>query len=125
MQDYAIAHSLRSSAWMKRGDTRFIVEPDGSMMDPRETGVFGENFLTAFDLELDLAGHKAILACRIIAAATSSTGSKDYARVPITIGHFGHIFLWVKLDGRTMRAVLDTGADESILPLAVAARFRG
>jgi predicted aspartyl protease len=100
---------------MKDDEREFYVIPAGRLPDG-DGGLLAPDILRAFDLDFDFAN------------ATLSLFSQDHceghvvywtndpaARVAIKIDKYGHIVVPVQLDGKTVLAAVDTGADRSTM----------
>jgi hypothetical protein len=89
---------------------------------PRDTvgnqtidGLLGRDFLSLFDLDLDVPAHHVTLYRVDDCSGRFLPWPGDYAAVPITIPTEQAIVVPVTLDGRSLRALLDTGAGSSLL----------
>jgi predicted aspartyl protease len=86
-------------------------------------GILAPDFLRSFDLDFDFAATKLNLM-----SPDHCKGQVVYwkapvaATVPFQMDRLGHITLQLQLDGKKVRALLDTGASETVLDLAVARR---
>ena len=81
-------------------------------------GLLGRDFLSLFDLDLDVPSHRLTLY-----RVTGCTGrflpwTGGYAAIPITMPTGQAILVPVTLDGRNLRAMLDSGASSSVLAAA-------
>src|ERR1700722_18157537 len=78
-------------------------------------GLLGRDFLSLFDLDLDVPAHHVTLYRVDDCSGRFLPWPGDYAAVPITIPTEQAIVVPVTLDGRSLRALLDTGAGSSLL----------
>ena len=89
--------------------------PPGHASNQVIDGMLGRDFLSLFDLDLDMPNH--LLTLYQVHGCTGRflpwTG--DYTAIPITVPTESAIILPVNLDGRPLRAMLDTGASASFL----------
>ena len=85
--------------------------------------LLGEDFLRAYDIEFDLA-HQAVrlLQPRNCGEGDMAYWTQSYNETPITETRGGKIEITVKLNGRPVRAILDSGAQTSVAVPTVAAR---
>jgi predicted aspartyl protease len=100
---------------LKAEKREFYVIPAGAMPEG-DGGLLGPDILRAFDLDFDFAN------------ATLSLFSQDHceghvvywtngpvARVPVTVNKYGHMVVPVQLDGKTILAAVDLGADRTTM----------
>jgi hypothetical protein len=78
-------------------------------------GLLGRDFLSQFDLDLDVPAHHVTLYRVSDCSGRFLPWSGDYAAVPITFPTEQAIVVPVTLDGKPLRALLDTGAGTSLL----------
>ncbi|MDB5973399.1 MAG: hypothetical protein JWR07_159 [Nevskia sp.] len=103
----------------------FFVGPDELTDDPRVGGNLGANLLQEYDLEID-PGHRTVSLfiqhhCK---QAPVHWAESDVVSIPFDLDHH-LITIPVVLDGKPMRALLDTGASSSILSLKAAKALFG
>lgn len=79
------------------------------------SGIFGADFLSNYDLELDFGGGKVNLFSSDHCAGQVVYWAKDFIAIPFTMDAGHHIELPVELDGKRMRAMLDTGASLTLI----------
>jgi predicted aspartyl protease len=107
------------------GDIKMMVAPvlDDLSDDPRIVGLLGADVLSNFDLSIDYGTRKLDLLDR-----NHCEGNILYwpaqavATVPFKIWHNTQIVFDVILDGKPVKAILDTGASNSTLKLDYAVR---
>jgi predicted aspartyl protease len=106
-------------------DATVYVGPDGFSPDPRLAGILGANLLRAYDVEIDPAAGRVSLLSQDRCSGNPLGGSGDRAlALPIEVGPGGWIVVPVTLDGVRLRAIIDTGADTSVIGVDSArARF--
>ncbi|MDR3528710.1 MAG: retroviral-like aspartic protease family protein [Rhizomicrobium sp.] len=109
------------------GESEFMVSPglnDGD--EPDVVGILGTDFLAMFDIAIDPAAKKLDLLdpdhCpeKVIYWPASAI-----AKVPVERLRDGHIVVSLELDGKPVRAILDTGASGSTLRITAAHAFLG
>jgi predicted aspartyl protease len=88
-------------------------------------GVFGANFLEAYDVELDLAHNKVNLFLPNKCAAAPVYWTQDFDELPFRVDASMHAVLQVTLDGHPLTALLDTGSSMTNISQLVARRTFG
>ena len=78
-------------------------------------GLLGRDFLSLFDLDLDVPAHRITLYRVHDCAGRFLPWSSDYATIPIAVPAEQAIIVPVTLDGMTLRALLDSGASSSLV----------
>ncbi|HQT77847.1 MAG: hypothetical protein B7X08_04785 [Acidocella sp. 20-63-7] len=78
-------------------------------------GLLGRDFLSVFDLDLDVPGRRLTLYRVNGCSGNFLPWRFGYSVVPVTMPTEQAIVMPVVLDGVTLRALLDTGADSSLL----------
>ena len=118
----ALPRSLRLGAVTLRrktltGDTSVTVGPlPMSIVDGHQiAGLLGRDFLSPFDLDIDLPTHTLTLYDVSGCAGRFLPWSASYAAVPATMPMGSAIVLQVAVDGRLLRALLDTGASATLI----------
>jgi hypothetical protein len=96
----------------------FYVLPEINRFDRELDGILGGEVLRAFDVELDLVAHKFRL-FRQGACSGIYWQPRQLAILPFRL-EGGDITFDVKVDGQTVRAILDTGAVNTVMNLVVA-----
>ncbi|MEA1674199.1 retroviral-like aspartic protease family protein [Nitrospirillum sp. BR 11163] len=93
---------------------------------PDVVGVLGERFLSNFDLDIDIAHNRLTLFhpedCEHTALASYWGVPYDYTKIERMREDGSPIWLTVMVNGQPVRAVLDTGAETSVLTLQAAER---
>lgn len=97
-------------------DTSFAVTPTLRGVKPDVAdGLLGRDYLTAFDLDLDMVnqtlGLRSVSGC----AGRFLPWKVPYVTVPVTMALKDAAIVPVDLDGRRLRAMLDTGSSSSLL----------
>lgn len=110
----ASAHSVSIGDW-KATNVPFLVSGENRSAHSNVQAVFGNPFLEANDLELDLAHGKVNLFLRDHCPGQVVYWTHEYVQIPIRLQQSGHIALPVTLDGRQTFAMLDTGASRSLV----------
>ena len=119
----ALPRSLRLGATTLRrrtltGDTSVTVGPlPVSAIGGRPVaGLLGRDFLSPFDLDLDLPAHRITLYdVRGCDAGRFLPWTTPYAAIPATTPMGAALVVQVLVDGRPMRALIDTGASASLI----------
>jgi predicted aspartyl protease len=116
----------RSSARLERfsvgallPSTRSFMVLEGNEQASDVAGLLGQDWLGAFDFELDLA-HDRLRLYRPGPCATPPAGFTQ--SIPVIVDESGHIVLTVTLDGVNLKAVLDTGSSQPLLNRSIAER---
>ncbi|WP_428485036.1 retroviral-like aspartic protease family protein [Rhodopila sp.] len=78
-------------------------------------GLLGRDYLSMFDLDLDMLAHRLTLYRPIGCAGRFLPWGGGYAAIPVSIPTEHALVLPVVLDGVALRALLDTGASSSLL----------
>jgi hypothetical protein len=78
-------------------------------------GLLGRDYLALFDLDLDLPARRLTLYQVAACAGRFLPWPDKYASIPVTIPPGEAIILAVTVDGRPLRALLDSGATASLL----------
>jgi clan AA aspartic protease (TIGR02281 family) len=84
-------------------------------------GVLGADSLSSFDVDLDLPGHRMVLYQRQTCPNTAPAWSEPYDRIAASRSVGDHLFFPVQLDGRQVAAIIDTGAQLTVLSAQAAA----
>ncbi|HUB85530.1 MAG TPA: retroviral-like aspartic protease family protein [Rhizomicrobium sp.] len=104
---------------MKASSMPVFVVPDGILGGP--DGILAPDILGAYDAEFDFANNKFNLYSQDHCDGQVVYWTADpYAAVPFGIEGGTHITVNVTLDGKTFRAVIDTGAARSLMSLDAA-----
>jgi predicted aspartyl protease len=91
---------------------------DGTDHGP--VGVFGAGYLANFDVELDPAAGRVKLFEPDHCPGNVVYWAKEYFRLPIHLTDDGRMVTEIELDGKSVRALIDTGASVTTLRLASA-----
>jgi len=94
-----------------------LLMPDTLLEGSKIAGLVGADYLSNYDLDLDFGGGKLNLFSQGHCQGQVVYWSSDYLQQPIELDHNHHVFLPITLDGRQLKAVLDTGASDTFLPL--------
>jgi hypothetical protein len=78
-------------------------------------GLLGRDFLAPFDLDLDLPGHRLTLYDVRGCEALFPPWTTPYAAIPATTPMGAALVVPVLLDGRPLRALIDSGASASLI----------
>jgi predicted aspartyl protease len=108
-----------------KGNLKFMVAPslDGFSDDPDVVGLLGSDVLSKFDLSIDYGTKKLdLLDSKHCEGNVLYWPAQAVATVPFKLTHGTKIVIDVVLDGKPMKAILDTGAWNSTLQLDDAVR---
>jgi hypothetical protein len=109
---FAIADHVTFGDFMT-GRMGFFLMQDESF-PPGVSGLFGPDIMRSFDIEFDFANSiMNVLSQNHCPNQVVYWTHGQYARLPFTLDHDGHIKLSVKLDGKEIDAGIDTGAQET------------
>jgi len=86
-----------------------------SGQDSTIAGLLGRDYLTLFDLDLDLPAHRLTLYQVSGCAGRFLPWTGQYASIPIATPAGDAVILPVTIDGRALRAMLDSGATSSLV----------
>jgi clan AA aspartic protease (TIGR02281 family) len=78
-------------------------------------GVVGADTLSSFDVDLDLPHYRMILYQRQTCPNAKPAWTEPYTRITAGRSKGDHLFFPVQLDGRTIDAFIDTGAQATVL----------
>jgi hypothetical protein len=78
-------------------------------------GLLGRDFLSLFDLDLDLPNHRLTFYQVAGCAGRFLPWAGNYVGLPVTMPAADAIIVPVELDGKPLQAMLDTGATASLL----------
>jgi predicted aspartyl protease len=101
---------------------QFAVMGESSTAEIPFEGIFGADFLAAYDVELDLPHGKMRLFSQDHCKGQVVYWTQDYATLPFKIDASLHMVMQATLDGNPMRAMLDTGSTPSTISAQTARR---
>jgi len=102
---------------MPAGSVLMLVAPYSSM-DSDITGILGADIMTHYDVELDFSAAKFRLFDRDHCPGRVVYWTHEpYAEVPFTRDSGNHMQVQIVLDGKTMVAAIDTGAERSTMTM--------
>jgi predicted aspartyl protease len=126
VQIYQIAysHSFQLGT-LKTGRVGLLVAPSDALeMD--SDGLLGPDVMSNYDVEIDYAHAKFSLFSQDHCPGEVVYWTKDaYAQIPMHVDASWHITMNVTLDGKTLNAAIDTGAERSTMSLDVAKELFG
>jgi predicted aspartyl protease len=121
VRQYASMDSLQFDHF-KLASATLVIMADGRL-PPEEAGVIGADVLRDYDLEFDFANGKFKVYPR---GRCGGTGAFDpLHEAPLDITGRGQITAEVQLDGKTAKALLDTGMLRSVMGLRTAQKLFG
>jgi Aspartyl protease len=94
---------------------------DGS--DDRPVGLFAADYLANYDVEIDPAAAQINLFSQDHCTGNVVYWAKEYFRLPVSLNAGKQMVVNIDIDGKTLRALIDTGASTSVMRLAVARRL--
>jgi len=103
-------------------DKEFVVMDEHGSGDSPLDGIFGANFLGAYDVEMDVPHGKIRLFSQDHCKGQVVYWTQDYDSSPFTLDASLHLVLRATLDGHLLPTALDSGASSSILTATVARR---
>jgi hypothetical protein len=116
-------HTSLQLGTLKAENLPFIVEApsQGIVDDPTIAGILGPDVLRNYDVDIDFGARKFNLISQDHCDGKVIYWQADaVAVVPMTVMDTGHIQFEVKVDGHDVTAMLDTGADVSVMTLPTA-----
>jgi predicted aspartyl protease len=102
-------------------DASMLVIPDLPGAPAEIAGMIGMDLLRLYDIELDPADHFVNLFSPDHCAGSVVYWAKEYLRSPIDVSRDGTVTIAAVLDGQPVRALIDTGASQTLLRQNVAA----
>jgi hypothetical protein len=122
---YRIDHFVNATnivfGGLKASKMPFLVQPDDTQMTRDVDGILGPDILGAYDVDFDFAKSLFTLFDAVSCEGNHVWWTIDpHAEIPFTTDSAGHIVIQVQLDGNTIRAIMDTGASDSLLDLDTA-----
>jgi predicted aspartyl protease len=103
----------------------FLVLPDGVVGPKDMDGTIAPDILANFDIEFDFAQKKMNLFSQDHCPGKAVYWARDWAEIPFQSPDNLHIQLDMMLDGKAMRAKIDTGSSSSYLSASVAKEMFG
>jgi predicted aspartyl protease len=100
--------------------------PDGPTgVGPAEPlgALIGADVLSHFDIDLDVAGHRAILYDPVRCQGKLPDWQMPATEVPVEVISSDRLLLTVKLDGHKLDALLDSGASGTVVDLSAAEKL--
>jgi predicted aspartyl protease len=106
-------------------DIRFLVVPT-SVSVGESMGTLGADVMSGFDIDLDFAGSKfSVFSPDHCPGKVVYWTTGAYASVPIALDRGNHISVSIMLDGKPLKAILDTGASRSFMNFRAAREIFG
>jgi hypothetical protein len=115
--------SLGGVALERRTRTRDTSLTVGTLPGSGIDGLLGRDFLSLFDLDLDVSGGWVVLHGVRDCAGAFLAWTMPHARLPVSNPTDSALVIGVALDGVPLRALLDTGAGASLLTAPGMARM--
>jgi predicted aspartyl protease len=118
----ATVHALQLGSMVAHNQNFFVDPHFGNGQDGRPAGILGADFLGSYDFEIDLAAGKFSLYLQDHCPDRVVYWDKEYFKIPFTHGEsrIPQIDISVSVDGQPLRGRLDTGANRTLMRLAVA-----
>jgi predicted aspartyl protease len=102
---------------LRASDVRALIEP--GWLDKDVVGTLGPDFFLQYEVELDFAAHKMNLFSQDHCPGQVVYWTHDpAAAIPFKLDGAGHVVVDVTLDGKDIKAIVDTGATTSVLKMA-------
>jgi len=95
------------------------------MLSPNVDGLLGAGLLRNFDLNFDFGNRTLNLMSRKHCKGQVVYWTADYASIAFTLSRGQHLVIPMQLDGKRVKAVIDTGATQTVLGEARARRLFG
>jgi predicted aspartyl protease len=92
----------------------------GNGLDGLPVGIFGANYLAPYDVEIDPVGRHLNLFLPDHCPGRTVYWANEYFRVPVHLTEGKGLEVDVRIDGKSVRALLDTGASVTTMRLAIA-----
>lgn len=108
---------------LSTSDIAFLIWPGNAPFgdDPKLAGLIGSDLLRSYDLDIDFGTHKLSLFSQDHCPGKVLYWQSDAVAVlPMRVMSDGHIQITLKLDGKDMVAILDTGASNTSLSQVIA-----
>jgi hypothetical protein len=104
----------------------FLLSPGGEKTSNGDSvgGIFGADFLKMYDLELNMARSEVGLFQTRDCKPTAAYWANEWVEIPFD-NRADHVIVDVELDGKKLKAMVDTGAPMSILDLDTAKKVYG
>jgi predicted aspartyl protease len=120
---YAYIPSLQIGT-LHASDVRALIEP--GWLDKDVVGTLGPDFLLHYEVEVDFAAHKLNLFSQDHCPGQVVYWTHDpAAAIPVKIDEAGHIIVDAQIDGKDIKAIVDTGATTSAMKMSGATSLFG
>jgi predicted aspartyl protease len=97
-----------------------IAEIGGDGADGGVVGLFGADYLASYEVEFDPSAGLLKLFLPEHCAGKVVYWASEYFRLPLQLTHDRRLMAEVSVEGRTLRALIDTGAPHTTMRLAIA-----
>ena len=114
LRHYVNIRKLSLNGMTAENETFFVMGENDTEDRPYD-GIFGANFLSAYDIELDIPHGKMRLFLPNRCKTPPVYWTQDFAEVPFALDASLHMVMTVTLDGKPLHAMVDTGAGRSFL----------
>ena len=111
---------LRLGDAVSRGPAFGVANFGGDGRDGGPVGLFAADYLANYEVELDLAAGRIKLFSQDHCAGTLVFWAREYFRLPLQLTQDKRLTAEVPVDGRTLKALIDTGAPQTTMRLATA-----
>ncbi len=124
LDQYAFADSFALGP-IPSGRFGFVLAPS-SVLGTSSMGMLGAEVMSSFDIDLDFAGSKFnVFSPDHCPGKVVYWTSDAYAAVPMDLDGGNHIHVSIMLDGKSLTAMLDTGAARSFMNFRAATEIFG
>jgi predicted aspartyl protease len=86
-------------------------------------GLFGADYLSNYDIEIDLAARRVVFYAQDHCPGQVVYWAKEYFRLPLSLTRSKRPDADIAVDGKPLRALIDTGASGNAMRLSVARRL--
>lgn len=123
LQHYVHIKTLTLNGMTAENLAFIVMGEKGGNDDRSYDGIFGTNFLSAYDVELDVPHGKMRLFAHNNCKGPPVYWTRSFVAMPFVLDASLHMVMSATLDGKPLRAMIDTGARPSALSMQVARRM--
>ena len=115
--------TLKLGNTVSRNGVFAIGSTGGDGSDDRPVGLFAADYLANYDVEIDPTAGRINLFSQDHCTGNVVYWAKEYFRLPVSLTAGKQLDVRIEIDGKPLRALIDTGASMSVMRLAVARRL--